>query len=61
MSIKMLLQTVLVKNKNISRKLVRSFFLWPGKRFIKVTNIVAGSGTYMKLIFMVAFISTKAF
>ena len=40
MSIKMLLQAVLVKNKNISLKLVRFSFLWPGKRFIKITTIV---------------------
>ena len=44
MSIKMLLQTVLVKK---SLKLVRFSFLWPGKRFIKITTIVAGSGTYI--------------
>ena len=37
----MLLQTVLVKNKNISLKLVRFIF------FIKMTNTVAGSGTYL--------------
>ena len=42
----MLLQTVLVKSKNIGLKLAR-FFLWQSKHFIKMTNIVAGSGTYV--------------
>ena len=58
MSIKMLSQTVLVKNKNIGLKLARFSFLWQSKRFIKMTNIVAGSGTYLalKLIFMVVFL-----
>ena len=60
MSIKMLLQTVLVKNKNIGLKLARFSFLWQSKHFIKMTNIVAGSGTY-EINFMVVFISTKAF
>ena len=46
MSIKMF-ETVLVKNKNISLKLVRFSFLWPGKRFIKITTIVACCGTYI--------------
>ena len=60
MSIKMLLQTVLVKNKNIGLKLARFSFLWQSKHFIKMTNIVAESGTY-EINFMVVFISTKAF
>ena len=48
MSIKMLSQTVLVKNKkNIGLKFARFSFLWQSKRFIKMTNIVAGSGTYI--------------
>ena len=47
MSIKMLSQTVLVKNNNISIKLVRFSFLCPGKRFVKITNIFAGSGTFL--------------
>ena len=47
MSIKMLLQTVLVKNKNIGLKLARFSFLWQSKHFNKMTNIVAGSGTYL--------------
>ena len=46
MSMKMLLQTVLVKNKNISLKLVRFSFLWPGKCFIKI-SVVAGCETYI--------------
>ena len=37
----MLSQTVLVKNNNISIKLVRF------KRFVEITNIFAGSGTYL--------------
>ena len=45
MSIKMLLQTVLVKSNYIGLKLAR--FLWQSKHFIKKTNIVAGSGTYL--------------
>ena len=44
MSIKMLLQTVIVRTKNIGLKLN---FLWQSKHFIKMTNIVAGSGTYL--------------
>ena len=44
----MLLQTVLVKNKNIGLKLARFSFLWQSKRFIKMTNIVAGSITYLE-------------
>ena len=47
MSIKMLSQTVLVKNKNIGLKLARFSFLWQSKCFIKMTNIVAGSGTHL--------------
>ena len=47
MSIKMLLQTVLVKSNYIGLKLARFFFLWQSKHFIKKTNIVAGSGTYL--------------
>ena len=48
MSIKMLLQTVLVKNKNIGLKLSRfSFLCVLSKHFIKMTNIVAGRGTYL--------------
>ena len=43
----MLLQTVLVKNKNIGLKLARFSFLWKSKRSIKISNIVAGSGTYV--------------
>ena len=59
----MLLQTVLVKNKNISLKLVRFSFLWQGKRFIKITTICHWLWNIhcMKLIFMVVFISTTAF
>ena len=48
MSIKMLLQTLLVKSNYIGLKLARFFFfLWQSKHFIKKTNIVAGSGTYL--------------
>ena len=51
MSIKMLLQTVLGKNKNIGLKLARFSFLWPNKHFIKMTNIVAKWNLFsMKLI-----------
>ena len=42
----MLSQTVLVKNKNIGLELARFSFLWQSKRFM--TNIVAGSGTYLE-------------
>ena len=44
----MLSPTVLVKNKNIGLKLSRFSFLWQSKSFIKMTNIVAGSGTYLE-------------
>ena len=47
MFIKMLLQTVLVKNNYIGYKLARFSFLWQSKHLIKMTNIVAGSGTYL--------------
>ena len=47
MSIKMLSQTALVKNKNIGLKLARFSFLWQSKRFVKMSNIVTGSGTYI--------------
>ena len=57
MSIKMLLQTVLGKNKNIGLKLARFSFLWQSKHFIKMTNIVAK----WNLFSIFYFISTKAF
>ena len=57
----MLLQTVLVKNKNIGLKLARFSFLWHSKHFIKMTNIVAGSCWKHEINSMVVFISTKAF
>ena len=60
----MLLQTVLVKNKNISLKLVRFSFLWPGLQAFHQNYYYCGwlwNLHSMKLIFMVVFISTKAF
>ena len=50
----MLLQTELVKNKNISLKLVR--FIFSSNYCGWQWNLLS-----MKLIFMVVFISTKAF